>query len=137
MKKQILKNLFIVLFVGTSIVGCSNDEDAIVEEPVAQNTILGRWINVMYLNTLYEFTDDGLMHTIYSTNSAFGDISTAIPNPKSWTFTDNVLTIDLNFGNFDESTLVFKCNGNVVELTNEYGTRIMFREGYDYNSCEE
>lgn len=128
-----MKKLFLLLFISTTFMSCNNDDTSITEQP----SIEGRWINVLYLNTLYEFTDDGLMHTIYSTNGTFGDISTAIPNPKSWTVTDNVLTIDLNFGNFDVSTLRFKCDGNVVELTNDSGTRIMFREGYDYNSCDE
>ena len=130
-----MKNIFLLLICAVCIMGCtSNDDEAPIEN---EDTILGRWHLVGFEQTvLYEFTSD-LRYTIYSTDGNFGTLDEAIPNPNTWTFENDDLVIDLNFGNFFVAAPNFKCNGNVVDLVAEGGTTTLFREGYDINGCNE
>lgn len=126
------KVIFLVLF-SLSLASCSTDN----EDKAAENTIIGRWHQVGFEDTvLYEFTSD-LRYTIYSTNGTFGGIETAIPNPNSWVLEGDNIVIDLNFGNFSTVTPIFKCNGNVVDFVSADGTGTLYREGFDISSCNE
>ena len=137
MKTQIMKKIFLVVLLTLTLVNCSSDDNAEPQPQVNENTMVGRWHLVGFETlVMYEFTADK-RYTIYSSDGTFGDISTAIPNPHSWTMEDNVLTIDLDFGNYAVNPVVFKCNGNVVDFGNENGGGNLYREGYNYADCDE
>jgi len=129
-----MKKIFLLLSI--ILMSCSNDDnnqEPVVQEPAAVNTIIGRWHLVGFEQTvMYEFTATH-RHTIYSTNGTFGDITTAIPNPNPWIYEGENLVINLFFGNYSVSVPNFKCNGNVVVL----GASTLFREGYNFNDCNE
>lgn len=119
--------LFISVFIA-----CSDDDS----DDQKDCTIEGRWI-ISGLNesTLYEF-DNGLRYSIYSTTSGeFGTIEDAIPNPNEYSFEGDSLIIDLNFGNFSRTLPIYKCDCNVVELTNESGVSLLYKEGYNIEDC--
>ncbi len=122
-----------------------DDEDGggILEE----EEIEGRWHLVGYEdNVMYQFVDTepfadaGLRYTIYSTDGNFddldGDYTGGTPNP--YIVVEDIITIDLHFGNEPSYQMNFKCDGQVVELIDiESGlpNSILFRENYDYNNC--
>jgi hypothetical protein len=122
-----------------------DDEDGggILEE----EEIEGRWHLVGYEdNVMYQFVDTepfadaGLRYTIYSTDGNFddldGDYTGGTPNP--YIVVEDIITIDLHFGNEPSYQMNFKCDGQVVELIDiESGlpNSILFRENYDYNDC--
>ena len=67
-------------------------------------------------------------------------IDDAIPNPNPYTFVDDVLTIDLFFGNTWIEEMDFRCGNNVVQYEFEDVNAIYdirwFRPGYDISQCD-
>jgi len=83
--------------------------------------IEGKWKPEGFSNTLYILAS-GKQYTYYCVNqncdSLFNTYEAAdgnhIPNPHDYTFINNTLVIDLNFGNFLNSPIQFDCDGNIA-----------------------
>ncbi|MDB4163209.1 hypothetical protein N8364_03360 [Saprospiraceae bacterium] len=114
-KLLILSTLLIFAF------GCDEESDDI---PLPAYTIEGKWVidgGVPEGNTMYLF-EDGVRYTYYcvegdcqSLYDSFqaGD-GNHIPGTNPYTFEDDVLTVDLHFGNELISPIRFECNGGEV-----------------------
>ena len=108
----------------------------------AEHEIDGRWHLVGYEdNVMYQF-ENGYRYTIYSIDGNFGDIEDAGGTPNPYTVTEDIITIDLFFGNIVSYQMNYICGGQVVEfkiIEDESIQSILFREGYSYmnNDCEE
>ena len=106
----------------------------------AQNEIEGRWHLVGYEdNVMYQF-EDNYRYSIYSIDGEFGDIDEAGGTPNPYTILEDIITIDLFFGNIVSYQMIFRCNDQVVEfrtIDNGVLHSILFREGYNYNNCED
>ena len=114
-KLLILFTLFIIAF------GCDEESDDI---PLPAYTIEGKWVidgGVPEGNTMYLY-EDGVRYTYYcvegdcqSLYDSFqaGD-GNHIPGTNPYTFEDDVLTVDLHFGNELISPIRFECNGGEV-----------------------
>tara|TARA_Y100001968_G_scaffold236559_1_gene219843 strand:- start:1819 stop:3096 length:1278 start_codon:yes stop_codon:yes gene_type:complete len=107
----------------------------------AQYQIEGRWHLVGYEdNVMYQF-EDNYRYSIYSLDGNFGDLDEAGGSPNPYTILEDIITIDLFFGNIVSYQMIFSCNGQVVEfmsLENGIVHSTLFREGYDYNNnCNE
>ena len=120
-------------FARTPYTGCGN---------TLPETIEGKWILEDFQNTMYIF-QDGLRYTVYCADPVCDwenlGIDDAIPNPNPYTFVDDVLTIDLFFGNTWIEEMDFRCGNNVVQYEFEdvnatYDIR-WFRPGYDISQC--
>ena len=113
--------------------GCGNTSPGILE---------GKWILEDYQNTMYIF-QDGLRYTVYCIDPGCDwenlGIDDAIPNPNPYTFVDDVLTIDLFFGNTWSYEMDFRCDNNVIQYefedVNETLIIRWFRPGYDISQC--
>ena len=108
----------------------------------AQNEIEGRWHPLGFeTNTMYQF-EDGFRYTIYSQDGNFGGIEDAIPNPNPYTVVDDIITIDLFFGNIVTYEIDFRCDGQVVDFyyDEDYNWEGLhstyFIEGFDYLNSE-
>lgn len=83
--------------------------------------IEGKWKPEGFSNTLYILAS-GKQYTYYCVNqncdSLFNTYEAAdgnhLPNPNDYTFINNTLVIDLNFGNFLNSPIQFDCDGNIA-----------------------
>ncbi|MEJ6808576.1 MAG: hypothetical protein QNK64_10955 [Saprospiraceae bacterium] len=114
-KLLILSTLLIFAF------GCDEESDDI---PLPAYTIEGKWVidgGVPEGNTMYLY-EDGVRYTYYcvegdcqSLYDSFqaGD-GNHIPGTNPYTFEDDVLTVDLHFGNELISPIRFECNGGEV-----------------------
>lgn len=114
-KLLILSTLLIFAF------GCDEESDDI---PLPAYTIEGKWVidgGVPEGNTMYLF-EDGVRYTYYcvegdcqSLYDSFqaGD-GNHIPGTNPYTFEDDVLTVDLHFGNELITPIRFECNGGEV-----------------------
>ena len=114
-KLLILSTLLIFAF------GCDEESDDI---PLPAYTIEGKWVidgGVPEGNTMYIY-EDGVRYTYYcvegdcqSLYDSFqaGD-GNHIPGTNPYTFEDDVLTVDLHFGNELISPIRFECNGGEV-----------------------
>ena len=120
-------------FARTPYTGCGN---------TSPETIEGKWVLEDNQNTMYIF-QDGLRYTVYCVDPVCDwenlGIDDAIPNPNPYTFIDDVLTIDLFFGNFFVKEMDFRCQNNVVQYEFEDVNQILtirwFRPGYDISQC--
>ncbi len=94
-----------------------------------------RWIMKDYQNTMKIFTDS-LVYTVYDIDGEFGEISDAIPNPLPvWTKGDS-LFIQRRRTEIDAYKMEFKCDCNVMNLTNKDGFTVgYFREGFNLSTC--
>ncbi len=120
-------------FARTPYTGCGN---------TSPETIEGKWVLEDYQNTMYIF-QDGLRYTVYCVDPVCDwenlGIDDAIPNPNPYTYIDDVLTIDLFFGNTWIEEMDFRCENNVVQYEYEDVNQVLtirwFRPGYDISQC--
>ena len=108
---------------------------------VADDRIEGRWfLDYEFYstqNTMYELLD-GIRYTYYCDDNECDstywnslDISDAIPNPDSYTFINDTLTIDEHPG----ILVNFECNGDVA-LFGDDESHYWWRVGLDTSNCE-
>lgn len=106
-------------------------------------SIEGKWILEDFQNTMYIF-QDGLRYTVYCVDPVCDwenlGIDDAIPNPEPYTYVNDLLTIDLGFGNFFEQEMDFRCDNWVVqyEVEDQNGNSQNIRwsrPGYDISQC--
>ncbi len=125
----------------TSLFNCKSDDS---DDVMQDATLMGRWNLVGFEDTIrYEFTENK-RYSIYSTDGktfpTLNEVLLEQPNfmGLDWYYEGENVVIDLNFGNFSITTPEFKCSNNVIEFTNDDGElgQILFREGFDYNSCK-
>ena len=132
--KKLLAPLFFALFV----MGCENDSENL---PAPDNSIEGKWLIEGMIpegNTMYLYKD-GLRYTYYCVegdcnslyNSYEANDGNHIPNPHNYTYENDVLTVDLNFGNELVTPIAFECDGGEAYFeTPEYS---LFRLNSDCN----
>tara|TARA_Y100000768_G_scaffold286531_1_gene220843 strand:+ start:2614 stop:3942 length:1329 start_codon:yes stop_codon:yes gene_type:complete len=106
-----------------------------------QNVIEGRWHLVGYEESIMYQFENNLRYSIYSLDGSFGGLEDAGNTPNPYSINDDVITLDLFFGNIVSYEMNFLCDGFIVEFNHlESGLNhsIMFKEGYDYNNgqCE-
>ena len=106
----------------------------------AQYEIEGRWHLVGYEdNVMYQF-EDNYRYSIYSTDGNFGGLEDAGNTPNPYIVEENIITIDLFFGNIVSYQMNYRCDGQVVEFIDNVNIHsILFKEGYNFinNYCEE
>ena len=122
MKKLILLLLFIPL-----VFSCDKEG---VNDPLIYS-IEGKWVwspseNRADANTMYEFVD-GVRYTYYCitcpADDAYWnslDTTDALPDTDAYTFEDNVLTVDLDFGNELVALVTFECGGGKLLMDGQF-----------------
>ena len=125
----------------------TSSEDTALEDTSSEDTsspdsysLEDRWV-VPGLNTMYEF-DGHIRRTYYCMNDSGScddddwsamTLSDAIPGEHVYTFDGVTLTIDLNYGNYFVETVLFECDGGIIEfdITPGYWRRL----GVDLDDC--
>jgi len=139
---SMIKKMTFILLLTVTAFSCSKEDDTNTQEDMQEATLLGRW-NVVGFETavLYEFTADK-RYTMYSSDGVFESVADVIDSGRSgndYWYEGSMVIVDLNFGNTVTLTPQFKCNTNVVDwltANNEVHSTI-YREGFDYNSCND
>jgi len=134
-----MKNI-LYLFLALTMFACSSD-DSSEDSPLPTYTIEGKWLiegSVPAGNTMYLF-EDGVRYTYYCVegdcnalyNSYEANDGNHIPTTNPYTFENNVLTVDLHFGNELVTPVAFECDGGEAHFeTPEYS---LFRLNSDCN----
>ena len=128
-----MKKVVLVLLAVATFMSCEN-------ETVEPNySIEGKWtFEGNNLNTMYLY-EDGVRYTYYCVgddcdslyNSYEANDGNHIPGTNNYTVEDNILTVDLNFGNELVTPIIFECDGGeVIFETPEYS---LFRLNSDCN----
>ena len=113
-----MKKLLLQLFFAFLIMSCENDSESL---PVPNYSIEGKWLIEGMIpegNTMYLY-QDGLRYTYYCVegdcnalyNSYEANDGNHIPGPLNYTYENNILTVDLNFGNELVTPITFECDG--------------------------
>ena len=131
-----MKKFLLFSFVAILFVGCDEDSENL---PAPNYSIEGKWtFGDNSLNTMYLF-EDGVRYTYYCVaddcsalyNSYEANDGNHIPGTNNYTVEDNILTVDLNFGNVLVTPIIFECDGGeVIFETPEYS---LFRLNSDCN----
>ena len=131
-----MKNLLLFSFVAILLMGCNENSENL---PAPNYSIEGKWtFGDNSLNTMYLF-EDGVRYTYYCVaddcsalyNSYEANDGNHIPGTNNYTVEDNILTVDLNFGNELVTPIIFECDGGeVIFETPEYS---LFRLNSDCN----
>ena len=130
----------LLLLSALLIFSCSSD-DSSEDSPLPTYTIEGKWLiegTVPAGNTMYLF-EDGVRYTYYCVegdcntlyNSYEANDGNHLPTTNPYTFENNVLTVDLHFGNELVTPIAFECDGGKAYFeTPEYS---LFRLNSDCN----
>ena len=133
-----MKKLLLALFFAFLIMSCQNDSESLL---VPDYSIEGKWLIEGMIpdgNTMYLYKD-GLRYTYYCVegdcnalyNSYEANDGNHIPTTNPYTFENNVLTVDLHFGNELVTPIDFECDGGEAYFeTPEYS---LFRLNSDCN----
>ena len=133
-----MKKLLLPLFFALFVMGCENDSENL---PAPDNSIEGKWLIEGMIpegNTMYLYKD-GLRYTYYCVegdcnslyNSYEANDGNHIPNPLNYTYENDILSVDLNFGNELVTPIIFECDGGeAIFETPEYS---LFRLNSDCN----
>ncbi|MGA0285350.1 MAG: hypothetical protein ACO3M5_11615 [Saprospiraceae bacterium] len=130
----------LLILSALSIMACSSDKSS-EDSPLPTYTIEGKWLiegTVPAENTMYLY-EDGLRYTYYCVggdcnalyNSYEANDGNHIPTINPYTFENNVLIVDLHFGNELITPVAFECDGSEAYFeTPEYS---LFRLNSDCN----
>lgn len=133
-----MKKLVLLVVLTLTFMSCENNDSNEFPESFS---IEGKWLltnaggSEFLPNTMYEF-QNGLKYTYYCVDGASCDwagmtTNGAIPSQPSYTFVDNILTID------DDMLyeIEFNCDGNLIKIQFTDSTWIWWRIGTNPNNC--
>ena len=133
-----MKKLLLLLFLALFGMSCEDDSENL---PAPYYSIEGKWVvegSVPEGNTMYLY-EDGLRYTYYCVegdcnalyNSYEAGDGNHIPETNTYTYDNDILTVDLNFGNELVTPIIFECDGGeAIFETPEYS---LFRLNSDCN----
>ena len=122
-----MRNLYIIVLAIFTLVSCDDDTNL----PAPYYSIEGKWIcspsqDRADANTMYEFVD-GIRYTYYCItcpgDDAYWnslDITDALPDTDPYTFENDILTVDLDFGNELVALITFECEGGKLFMDGEF-----------------
>ena len=113
-----MKKLFLITLSIFTLFSCDDDGENL---PAPYYSIEGKWVvegSVPEGNTMYLY-EDGLRYTYYCVegdcnvlyNSYETNDGNHIPNPLNYSYDNDILTVDLNFGNELVTPITFECDG--------------------------
>ena len=113
-----MKNLFLLTLSIFTLFSCEKDSENL---PAPYYSIEGKWLIEGMIpegNTMYLYKD-GVRYTYYCVegdcnslyNSYEANDGNHIPNPLNYTYENDILTVDLNFGNELVTPIIFECDG--------------------------
>ena len=113
-----MKNLFLLTLSIFTLFSCEKDSENL---PTPYYSIEGKWLIEGMIpegNTMYLY-EDGVRYTYYCVegdcNSLYNSYEVNdgnhIPNPLNFTYENDILSVDLNFGNELVTPIIFECDG--------------------------
>ena len=130
-----------LILISALLIFSCNSDDSSEDSPLPTYTIEGKWLIEGMIpegNTMYLY-QDGLLYTYYCVegdcnslyNSYEANDGNHIPNPLNYTYENDILTVDLNFGNELVTPITFECDGG--EAYFETSGYSLFRLNSDCN----
>ena len=116
-----MKNFLLFSFVAILFMGCDEDSENL---PAPNYSIEGKWtFEDNSLNTMYLY-EDGVRYTYYCVaedctalyNSYEANDGNHLPETLNYRVENDILTVDLNFGNELVAPITFECDGGKVYL---------------------
>ena len=116
-----MKIFLLFSFVAILLMGCDEDSENL---PAPNYSIDGKWtFEDNSLNTMYLY-EDGVRYTYYCVaedcnalyNSYEANDGNHLPETLNYSVENDILTVDLNFGNELVAPITFECDGGKVYL---------------------
>ena len=116
-----MKNFLLFSFVAILLMGCDEDSENL---PAPNYSIDGKWtFEDNSLNTMYLY-EDGVRYTYYCVaedctalyNSYEANDGNHLPETLNYSVENDILTVDLNFGNELVAPITVECDGGKVYL---------------------
>ena len=116
-----MKKILLFSFVAILFMGCDEDSENL---PAPNYSIEGKWtFEDNSLNTMYLY-EDGVRYTYYCVaedctalyNSYEANDGNHLPETLNYSVENDILTVDLNFGNELVAPITFECDGGKVYL---------------------
>ena len=116
-----MKNFLLFSFVAILLMGCDENSENL---PAPNYSIDGKWtFGDNSLNTMYLY-EDGVRYTYYCVvedctalyNSYEANDGNHLPETLNYSVENDILTVDLNFGNELVAPITFECDGGKVYL---------------------
>ncbi|WP_146106910.1 hypothetical protein [Polaribacter porphyrae] len=137
--KIVSKSIFTLLTAATLLlfISCESNEEAIPETIETKTELLesGEWLLKGFEDrVMYTFVN-GERATYYGENDIFPN--EPIPGKHAYSFQDDKITIDLNFGNIYTYEIKFSCDNNIIQFYNDKGelNSALYRKGSNYQQC--
>ena len=113
-----MKKFLLFSFVAILLMGCDENSENL---PAPNYTIEGKWLiegTIPAGNTMYLY-EDGVRYTYYCVaddcnalyNSYEANDGNHLPGTLNYTVENDILTVDLNFGNELVTPITFECDG--------------------------
>ncbi|WP_397447711.1 hypothetical protein [Polaribacter sp. R77954] len=136
--KTVSKSIFILVTIVGLVLCSSCETNQEAELDITQNNIEllenGEWLLKDFEETIMYTFANGERATYYGENSVFSD--EPIPGKHAFTFQENILTIDLNFGNIVTYEVQFSCDNNIVEFYEDGQLNsTLYKRDTNYTSC--
>ena len=136
--RTVSKSIFAILTV-ISFVFLTSCEDNQADLDTTQTKVelleSGEWLLKGFEDSVMYTFDNGERATYYGENGVFP--SESIPGKHAYSFQDEKMTLDLNFGNIFTYDLQFSCDNNIVEFYDDNGelNSILYRKNSNYQNC--
>ena len=112
-----MKKIILFSFVAILLIGCDENSENL---PAPNYSIEGKWVaegGVPVGNTMYLY-EDGVRYTYYCVaddcnalyNSFEANDGNHLPGTLNYTVENDILTVDLNFGNELVTPIIFECD---------------------------
>ena len=123
-----MRNLYIILLATFTLISCDDDDTNL---PAPYYSVEGKWIwspsqNRADANTMYEFVD-GIRYTYYCITCPGDDTywnsldtTDALHDTDAYTFENDTLRVDLDFGNELVTLVAFECDGGKLFMDGEF-----------------
>ena len=135
MKKFILS---LVILSSIFFSNCESNDDENLELTIQEKVEIlktGEWLLMGFENSIMYTFDNEERATFYGENGVFP--SEPIPGKHAYSFQDEKMTLDLNFGNVFTYDLQFSCDNNIVEFYDDDGVlnSTLYRKDSGYQDC--
>jgi hypothetical protein len=128
----------ITLFLVFGFSSCEDESEVLSTELNIQQKVTllesNEWLLKGFEDRVMHTFKDGEQLTYYGADNVFDE--NPIPGTFAYIIIGNSLSIDYNFGTIRTYELIFSCNNNIVELSeNREPGGFLYKRGSNYQEC--
>lgn len=137
--KTFSKSIYVIIAMVNLVffISCQTNEEVVTETNQTKLELLesGEWLLKDFEDRVMYTFNNGERATYYGENSIFPN--EPIPGKHAYSFLEEKITIDFNFGNIFTYEIKFSCDNNIVEFYDDNGelNSTLYRKDSSYKNC--